>query len=502
LSYFNEINIRNPRNTSVREVVSENGEFMIRTRKPDQKKLCPRCGSPMMQRENNVKYCPVCHYTEMAQKAEINIKMAEEVKKELPKIEIFQVSASGLNKVPNLESKFSYLVADRNTNTIWIWKGTQCSPGEAYKASVESTKLKSSLRLYSASIVRVEEGEEPETFPKIGAELEAMERERLKKEEEDLKHQEEMRKRKEDDALKHKEADALRQKEEEARKIKEEEAHKQKIEVERKHKEDETLRLKEEEAHKQKIEAERKHKEEEDRKQKIEAERKRKEEEDRKQKIEAERKHKEEEDRKQKIEAERKHKEEEVRKQKIEVERKRKEEETLRLKEEEERKQKEEELRLEKEQELKQKAEEEQLLAEEVARKRKEEEEHRLEEEEAHERREAEERQLKEEEERIARDEERIASESLQKPAAEVKPPPELEEESGISKDTELKEAISSLTLVRGITKEIAIKLYKVNISTIMELSLSDPENLTASGISLDTLRQVIRNAKDLLGLD
>ena len=440
----------------------------------------------MMQRENNVKYCPVCHYTEMAQKAEINIKMAEEVKKELPKIEIFQVSASGLNKVPNLESKFSYLVADRNTNTIWIWKGTQCSPGEAYKASVESTKLKSSLRLYSASIVRVEEGEEPETFPKIGAELEAMERERLKKEEEDLKHQEEMRKRKEDDALKHKEADALRQKEEEARKIKEEEAHKQKIEVERKHKEDETLRLKEEEAHKQKIEAERKHKEEEDRKQKIEAERKRKEEEDRKQKIEAERKHK----------------EEEVRKQKIEVERKRKEEETLRLKEEEERKQKEEELRLEKEQELKQKAEEEQLLAEEVARKRKEEEEHRLEEEEAHERREAEERQLKEEEERIARDEERIASESLQKPAAEVKPPPELEEESGISKDTELKEAISSLTLVRGITKEIAIKLYKVNISTIMELSLSDPENLTASGISLDTLRQVIRNAKDLLGLD
>jgi len=462
LSYFNEINIRNPRNTSVREVVSENGEFMIRTRKPDQKKLCPRCGSPMMQRENNVKYCPVCHYTEMAQKAEINIKMAEEVKKELPKIEIFQVSASGLNKVPNLESKFSYLVADRNTNTIWIWKGTQCSPGEAYKASVESTKLKSSLRLYSASIVRVEEGEEPETFPKIGAELEAMERERLKKEEEDLKHQEEMRKRKEEDALKHKEADALRQKEEEARKLKEEEA----------------------------------------RKQKIEAERKRKEEEDRKQKIEAERKRKDEEDRKQKIEAERKRKEEEDRKQKIEVERKRKEEETLRLKEEEERKQKEEELRLEKEQELKQKAEEEQLLAEEVARKRKEEEEHRLEEEEAHERREAEERQLKEEEERIARDEERIASESLQKPAAEVKPPPELEEESGISKDTELKEAISSLTLVRGITKEIAIKLYKVNISTIMELSLSDPENLTASGISLDTLRQVIRNAKDLLGLD
>jgi Gelsolin repeat len=384
----------------------------------------------MMQKENAVKYCPVCHYTESSQKTEISIKIAEtEVKKELPKIEIYQVSASGVNKVPNLDSKFSYLIADRNSNTIWIWKGAQSSPGEAYKASVESTKLKSSLRLYSASIVRVEEGEEPETFPKIGAEHEAMERERLKKEEEDLKYQEGLRKRKEEEALNRKEEDALRQKEEEARKEKEEEDHKQKIDAERKRKEVEERRLKEEEA--------RKRKEEEDRKQKIEAERKRKEVEERRLKEEEARKRKEEEDRKQKIEAERK-----------EVE------------------------------------------------------ERRLEEEELRKHKEAEESLLKEEGERRAKEEEKIANDSLQKPAAEIKPPPEPEEEIDISKDTELKEAISSLTLVRGITKEIAIKLYKVNISTIMELSLSDPENLTASGISLDTLRLVVRNAKDLLGLD
>ncbi len=341
----------------------------------------------MMQRENAIKYCPVCHYTESPQKMEISIKVAEEeIRKELPKIEIYRVSASGVSKVPNLDSKFSCLVADRNSSTIWIWKGAKCSPGDAYKAGVESTKLKSSLKFYNANIIRIEEGDEPETFPKIGAELEAMERNRLKKEEEDLKDKEETRKRKEEEASKRKDTEALKRQEEEAQKHRDEEARKRK-----------------EEDHKRKLEEE------------------------------EERKHKHEEELLRKEEGERKHKEEEKER---------------RLKEEEK------------------------------------------------------ERRLKEEEEQRTIEKERITTEVIQKSASEVKPPPEVEEERDISKDTELKEAVSSLTLVRGLTKEIAIKLYKVNISTIMELSLSDPENLTASGISLTSLQEIIRNAKDLLGLD
>ena len=331
----------------------------------------------MMQRENAMKYCPVCHYTESPQKTEITLKIAEgEVKKELPTIEIYRVSPSGVSKVPYLDSKFSCLVADRKSSTIWIWKGAKCSPGDAYKAGVESTKLKSSLKFYNANIIRIEEGDEPETFPKIGAELEAKERDRLKKEEEDLKDKEETRKRKEEEASRRKDEEALKRQEEEAQKRRNEEVRKRK-----------------EEDHKRKIEEERKSKQE-----------------------------------------------------------------------------------------------EELLRKEEGARKRKEEDERRLKEE--------------EEDERRTIKKERITTEVLQKSAPEVKPPPEVEEERDLSKDTELKEAVSSLTLVRGITKEIAMKLYKANISTIMELSLSDPENLTASGISLTSLQEIIRNAKDLLGLD
>ena len=334
----------------------------------------------------------MCHYTESPQKMEISIKVAEEeIRKELPPIEIYRVSASGVIKVPNLDSKFSYLVADRKSSTIWIWKGAKCSPGDAYKAGVESTKLKSSLKFYNANIIRIEEGDEPETFPKIGAELEAKERDRLKKEEEDLKDKEEKHKRKEEEASRRKDEEALKRQEDESQKRRYEDTTIRRY-VDTTIRRDEEARKRKEEEHKRKIEEE---------------------------------------------------------------ERKLKQEEALLRKEGDERRLKEEN-----------------------------------------------ERRLKEEDERRTIEKERITTEVLQESAPEVKPPPEVEEERDISKDTELKEAVSSLTLVRGITKEIAMKLYKANISTIMELSLSDPENLAASGISLTSLQEIIRNAKDLLGLD
>ena len=146
----------------------------------------------MMQESETVKFCPVCHFTESTQKTEIAIRIEEkEVKIEQPKIEIYQVSSSGVNKAASLDSNFSYLVVDRNSNVIWIWKGAKCSPGESYKAGIESTKLKSSLKLYSANIIRIEEGDEPEKFPKIGLELAVqVEEEARKREEEVLKAEE------------------------------------------------------------------------------------------------------------------------------------------------------------------------------------------------------------------------------------------------------------------------------------------------------------------------
>ena len=200
----------------------------------DRKRLCPRCGSGMMDKSETVKYCPVCHYTESTKRSEIVIKMDEEEKVEkAPMVEIYRVSAAGAVKVTTLESEFSCVIVDRNSNTLWIWKGAQCSPGDAYKAGVESTRLKSALKIYSANIKRVEEGEEPADFPKIGEELKVIEEEQKRKEEDRKSLQEEARrkaeeeqKRKEQEEQKRLQEEARRKVEEEQKRLQEEERRK------------------------------------------------------------------------------------------------------------------------------------------------------------------------------------------------------------------------------------------------------------------------------------
>ncbi|MHA1649273.1 MAG: hypothetical protein ACTSYB_03685 [Candidatus Helarchaeota archaeon] len=303
----------------------------------DKKKLCPRCGSPMMSKSETVKYCPVCHFSETTTKTTIKIKMEEETKEEkVPDLEVYRVSAGGITKATRLESDSAFIIVDRKANILWMWKGEKCSPGDAYKAGVQTTKLKSSLRMYSASIKQIEEGDEPDNFPLTGEKLEAIE--------------------------------------------------------------------------------------EEERRRKEEEERKRREEEERKQREEAERKQREEAERKQREEAERKRKEEEERKQ-------RKEEAKLAEKED--------------------------------------------------------------------------STDVWKKVAEDTKTGEEIKESSISEEDTELSQAISSLTLVRGINEEIAKKLYNANITSIMGLSLSNPEVLAEkAGLELSLIEELIGNAKDLLGLD
>ena len=87
----------------------------------DKKKLCPRCGSPMMTKSETLKYCPVCHFSESTKKTIIKIKMEEETKEEAaPQVEIYQVSAGGATKASSLESENAYVVVDRSSNTLWI----------------------------------------------------------------------------------------------------------------------------------------------------------------------------------------------------------------------------------------------------------------------------------------------------------------------------------------------------------------------------------------------
>jgi ribosomal protein S27AE len=316
----------------------------------DKKKLCPRCGSPMMTKSETLKYCPVCHFTESSAKTTIKIKIAEDKKEEKqPDIELYQVTASGNVKASCLESGFAYVVVDRNQNMLWMWKGSKCSPGDAYKAGVQTTKLKSALRMYSASIKQVEEGDEPDNFPSITEDVES-------------------------------------------------------IEAEQKAKEETEQRAREEEASRTE-EAERKAKEE----------------------------------------AEQRAREERARR------------------------------------------------TEEAERKAKEEAEQRAREEKARRTEEAE-----QEKEPIA-----DTGDIWKKVADNTKPAEAPQDTAPLEEDSELSQAISSLTLVRGINEETAKKLYNANITSIMGLSLSNAEEVaTKTSIDISVISELIGNAKDLLGLD
>ena len=371
----------------------------------DKRKLCPRCGAPMMSKSETVRYCPVCHFTESTTRSEIKIKIDMEEKKEAaPKVEIYRVTAAGATKETSLESESSYVVVDRISNILWIWKGAQSSAGEAYKAGVQSTKLKSSLKMYSAEIKRVEEGEEPDNFPEIGEEVKVVEQERQRKEEEEKQKrlEEEKRKQEEEERLKKEEEERLKREEEERKRQEEEE--KRQAEIKR---------------------------------QQEEEERKRQEEEEKRQA--------------------------EIKKQQEEEERKRQEGEMRR---------------------------------EEEARRR---------EAEAEQQRLAAEKEIKEE------GEEGSSQEVWTKVAQDTKSDSNPSDSSASSSSTqstpeeahEMEQAISSLTLVRGINEELAVKLIEANIISIMELSLCSADDLSAKcDIDIALLREVIRNAKDVLGLD
>ncbi|MHA1269210.1 MAG: hypothetical protein ACTSPY_05425 [Candidatus Helarchaeota archaeon] len=132
-------------------------------------KLCPRCGSPMSEKDGFL-ICPICHYTKK-EKSEgsdsIGIKIRDiEVSKEEKLSKIFQITSSGVVPAKKIDSTGIFIITDHDNNTIWVWKGNKISsPSLSYKAGTESTKIKSSEKMYSAKIIHVEEGLEPPEFP-------------------------------------------------------------------------------------------------------------------------------------------------------------------------------------------------------------------------------------------------------------------------------------------------------------------------------------------------
>ena len=148
--------------------------MVLRRRPIQQKKLCPRCGTPMVGGEEGVKSCPACYYSERTSgESKVGIRIPDEVmfeKKEESKespIKIYQVVQDNIVSVNCLDSDTVCLVTHKKQNKIWIWKGKYTSPGEVYRAGTAATRLKASEKMYGAHTEMVSEGEEPGNFPNI-----------------------------------------------------------------------------------------------------------------------------------------------------------------------------------------------------------------------------------------------------------------------------------------------------------------------------------------------
>ena len=120
----------------------------------DKRKLCPRCGSPLMDMGNFLK-CPLCGYSKLHEGEEprVAIKYAEtEVSKKGKEVKMYQVTTSGIVPSNALEKTGVFLITDPGKNTIWLWKGSEARPKTVYDAGTAATKLKTTEKLYSSKL--------------------------------------------------------------------------------------------------------------------------------------------------------------------------------------------------------------------------------------------------------------------------------------------------------------------------------------------------------------
>lgn len=94
-------------------------------------------------------------------------------------ITLFKVKDKKIFKtdIKKLEDDSIYIIIDRHAKRprIYVWSGNKSDNKDRYFAGVSATSIKSKEHLYGASIEVIEEGSEPESFPKIAdAEVESV----------------------------------------------------------------------------------------------------------------------------------------------------------------------------------------------------------------------------------------------------------------------------------------------------------------------------------------
>lgn len=140
---------------------------------------CPKCGWTTLEEYKIVdgqkqlirKYCPntFCAWTS-TEAPKVAIAMGDEIPEEVEKeLKIFKVvGADKIEEVTTLDSTLVAIIADPLQETVWIWKGKDSSRFDYAEATRHATQVKNDVvKKSTAPIKRINEGEEPENFPKL-----------------------------------------------------------------------------------------------------------------------------------------------------------------------------------------------------------------------------------------------------------------------------------------------------------------------------------------------
>ncbi|MFX1296670.1 MAG: hypothetical protein ACFFD2_17660 [Promethearchaeota archaeon] len=139
---------------------------------------CPRCGWITLedyrtvngQRQLIRKYCPntFCLWTSLEESKRSIALSDEEPEEETKTTKVFKVVGTEIEEIPTLDSTIVAIIADPVQNVVWIWKGHESNIFEYAEATRQATTVKNDIiKKANARIIRVNEDEEPENFPKM-----------------------------------------------------------------------------------------------------------------------------------------------------------------------------------------------------------------------------------------------------------------------------------------------------------------------------------------------
>jgi DNA repair exonuclease SbcCD ATPase subunit len=138
---------------------------------------CPKCGWSLMEEYKYVegkrqlirKYCPntFCMWTSL-EGSKVIIATGEAPKEEKKEIKLFRVKGTELEEINSLDTNSVAVIADPAQNIVWVWKGEKSSRFEYAEATGLANQVKKDIPvLHNARVERVEEGKEPNYFPKV-----------------------------------------------------------------------------------------------------------------------------------------------------------------------------------------------------------------------------------------------------------------------------------------------------------------------------------------------